>query len=203
MRRLESVLPWLPVVLAVSANSPYLDAAESGLASARAEILELLPRAGGPPAFASYDEWEAFAERLVRLGLADEHTRIWWDVRPHPQLGTLEVRMPDQPTRLEATRAIAALVHALVRAEPAAEPADRGLYAQNRWAALRFGRDAELVHPDGSRLAGVLELLDELGDSVGHDVVAPLRDLDQAGEQLRIGRSGGLDSVCRELVALT
>jgi carboxylate-amine ligase len=140
LARLEAVLPWLPLVLAISVNSPYVSARETGLASARAEILSLLPRSGAPPTFGSYGDWERFAERLVALGLADEYTRIWWDIRPHPRYGTLEIRMPDQPTALEATGAIAGLVHALVRAVEPDGPADRGAYAENRWAALRFGR---------------------------------------------------------------
>src|SRR5688500_9365522 len=116
MAALEAVLPWLPVLLAVSANSPYVAGRETGLASARAEILALLPRAGAPPVFSSYVHWEHYAERLVELGLADRWTRIWWDVRPHPDYGTLEIRMPDQPTRLEASVAFAALAQALVAA---------------------------------------------------------------------------------------
>ena len=200
---LEGVLPWLPLVLALSANSPYAAGRESGLASARAEILTLLPRAGAPPVFHSYSEWEAFAERLLSLGLADEYTRIWWDIRPHPRFGTLEVRMPDQPTSLDATAALAGLVYALVRSADAGPPADRGVYAENRWAASRFGRAAEFIHPDGERLVTVPALLDELADRLGAAVIEPLRDLDQAGEQLELGRREGLDAVCRRLVALT
>jgi glutamate---cysteine ligase / carboxylate-amine ligase len=203
MDALEAVLPWLPLVLALSANSPYVAGKETGLRSARAEILALLPRSAAPPIFASYAEWEAFAERLVSLGLADEITRIWWDVRPHPRFGTLEVRIADQPTRLEATAALAALVQAMVSALRSDRPADRGLYAQNRWAALRFGRDAELVHPDGSRLVSVPDLLAELGALVGGDTVSPLRDLAQAEEQLRIGRQEGLQALCETLAGLT
>jgi glutamate---cysteine ligase / carboxylate-amine ligase len=203
MAALESVLPWLPLVLALSANSPYVAGRETGLASARAEILALLPRSGAPPVFASYAEWEAFAERLLALGLADEYTRIWWDVRPHPRYGTLEIRMPDQPTRLEATAALSGLVHALVASSDGSGPADRGAYAENRWAALRFGREARLIHPDGDRLTAVPELLDEIGARLGAEVVAPLRPLDQAREQLALGRAEGLESLCRRLVSLT
>lgn len=203
MEALEAVLPWLPLVLAVSANSPYVAGRETGLASARAEILSLLPRSAAPPVFDSYAEWEAFAERLLALGLADEYTRIWWDVRPHPRFGTLEVRMPDQPTRLEDTAAMAGLVHALVRLSEAGPAADRGAYAENRWAASRFGREARLIHPDGTRLAAVPELLDELAGRVGAAAVDPVRELDQAGEQLRLGQNEGVDAVCGRLVELT
>jgi glutamate---cysteine ligase / carboxylate-amine ligase len=100
---LEGVLPWLPVVLALSANSPYLAGEENGMQSNRAEVLTQLPRSGAPPAFRSYEDWEAFVERFARLGIGADYTRFWWDVRPHPKFGTLEIRMPDQPTSLEVT----------------------------------------------------------------------------------------------------
>jgi glutamate---cysteine ligase / carboxylate-amine ligase len=199
MAAMEAVLPWLPLVLALSANSPYLGGRATGLCSARAEILALLPRSGAPPVFASYADWEAFVERLVALGLADEITRVWWDVRPHPRFGTLEVRIPDQPTRLETTASLALLVQAMVRELGADAPADRGIYEQNRWAALRFGEKAELVHPDGSRLVGIRELHGELVARVGVDAEPPA----QAAGQLATGRAEGLESLCRSLVALT
>ncbi|HSD28438.1 MAG TPA: YbdK family carboxylate-amine ligase [Vicinamibacteria bacterium] len=192
MGRLEAVLPWLPFVLALSANSPYAEGAETGLASTRAELLALLPRAGAPPAFAGYGEFVGFAELLVELGLADDLMRLWWDARPHPRLGTLEIRAPDQPTRLATTQALAEVCHALVaEADPDAEPADRGLYAQNRWAAARFGARSGLVHPETRRLVGPEELAGGLGG------------LDQAGEQLEIGRGEGLRALRERLVALT
>ena len=125
MGRLEAVLPLLPAVLALSANSPYADGEETGLASTRAELLQLLPRAGAPPAFRDYEEFLAFAELLVELGLADDLMRLWWDVRPHPRLGTLEIRAPDQPTRLADTAALAGLCHALVVAADPARGARR------------------------------------------------------------------------------
>jgi carboxylate-amine ligase len=205
MGRLEAVLPWLPALLAVSANSPYAGGEETGLASTRAELLALLPRSGAPPAFESYAAWSRFAEGLVRLGLADDLMRLWWDVRPHPRLGTLEVRVPDQPTRLADTAAFAALVHALVAAaDPGAPAADRGLYAQNRWAASRFGATAALIHPEEERLATPAELLAELLRGLGSaDLLGRLEGLDQAGAQLEIGRRDGLRSLCETLVALT
>jgi glutamate---cysteine ligase / carboxylate-amine ligase len=211
MVALEHVLPWLPVLLAVSANSPWLAGRETGLASNRAEILALLPRSGAPPIFDSYTEWERFAERLIRLGLADSYRRIWWDTRPHPAFGTLEVRMPDQPTAVETSAAFAAVVQALVSTAEPDEPADRGMYAENRWAAFRYGRRARLMHPDGTRLATVPELLAELLERVGPraeefgraDVLRPLVELDQATEQLELGRDEGLETLCRRLIELT
>ena len=217
LQALEGVLPWLPLVLALSANSPYLAGRETGLASNRAEILAQLPRAGAPPAFRSYAEWEGFVERLVRLGLIDDYRRLWWDIRPHPLFGTLEVRMPDQPTRLQLTAAFAALLQALsvvvlAGAKPRFDPAGRGVYQQNRWAALRHGPRAELVHPFRDRLVPVPELAAELVDLVGpvaadlgtRELLEPLlRGGCEGDEQLEIGRAHGLEALCAELVART
>ena len=160
--RLEAVLPWLPVVLALSANSPFVEGVATGMLSNRALVLAELPRAGAPPAFGSYDAWRDWVERLVRLGVIEDHTRVWWDVRPQPTFGTLEIRIADQPTALERTRLLAELVVSLVEGAPARDPVPRGDYLQNRWAAARFGLDAELIHPDGDRMTRARELAAEL-----------------------------------------
>ena len=157
---------WLPLVLALSANSPYLagERDRPGLARA-AEVLALLPRASRAAGLRLLRGVGVVVERFVRIGLADGYTRFWWDIRPHPRFGTLEVRAPDQPTAVELTAVFAALLQALcvtvLEGAPPA-PANRGDYAQNRWAALRFGPRAELIHPDGERLVGVEELTHEL-----------------------------------------
>jgi carboxylate-amine ligase len=215
MRALEGVLPWLPVVLALSANSPYLAGEETGLASKRAEVLALLPRATAPPVFTSYAEWEAFVERYVRLGLADGYTRFWWDARPHPSLGTLEIRSADQPTAPELSAAFAALLQALCATMvdgPPPAAANRGDYAQNRWAALRFGPRAELVHPKGDRLAKVPELLAELLELVEpavrelgtEELLSALTPSRCEGDrQLEIGRERGLEAVAADLAERT
>ena len=215
MNALEGVLPWLPVMLALSANSPFLGGEETGLLSNRAEVLAELPRAAAPPVFGSYAEWEAFVERFVRLKLADGYTRFWWDIRPHPRFGTLEIRAPDQPTALELTAALAALLQALcvtvLEGEPP-RPADRGDYAQNRWAALRFGPRAELIHPDGDRLVPVPELTYELLALIEPAVrdlgtvelirkLAPTRC--EADRQLEVGRADGLEAVVADVAART
>jgi glutamate---cysteine ligase / carboxylate-amine ligase len=202
---LEGVLQWLPLVLALSVNSPYLGGRETEHLSTRAAILAELPRSGAPPAFRSYDEWERWVERLVQLGVTADYTRIWWDVRPHPRFGTVEVRMPDQPTALERTAAFVELLRALVRdvlrqPPPAYEPERRGDYQQNRWAALRFGMDAELIHPDGTRAVPARELAAELHERLGLSSVAGGVE---AARQLEVGRAEGLAAVCADLVART
>jgi carboxylate-amine ligase len=170
-RCLDAIVPWLPVVLALSANSPWFGGELNGMASNRAPILAELPRAGVPPAFASYAEWETWVERLAELGAAEDYTRIWWDARPHPKLGTLEIRVPDQPTDVRLSTAFAALLQALCAAGldgalPVNERTlgDRGRadYVQNRWSASRFGPRAELLHPDGTSYRPASELGSEL-----------------------------------------
>jgi len=156
--RLEAVLGWLPAVLALSCNSPFVDGVETGMLSNRAAILAELPRGGPPPAFPSFAEWQAWVDRLVELGVLADYTRLWWDARPHPRLGTLEVRIADQPTSLERVALVVGAIRDLVERVPS-RPTPRGDYLQNRWAAARFGVDARLIHPDGSRLATVAELL--------------------------------------------
>jgi carboxylate-amine ligase len=211
---LEGILPWLPLVLALSVNSPYLAGVETGLLSNRAVALAELPRSGAPPAFRSYEEWEAWVERLVRIGVAADYTRVWWDVRPHPRLGTLELRIPDQPTALERSGALVALVQALVATVLAAaprafEPERRGDYQQNRWSALRFGMGAELIHPDGGRMVAADELRDELlalaGPAAQELGVVHLLALGEpeAERQLAIGRAQGLQAVCADLAGRT
>ncbi len=200
-RVLETILPWLPLVLALSANSPYLAGEETGMLSIRAEVLGYLPRAGAPPPVRSYAEWEAFIERMVATGLARTYTSFWWDVRPHPQFGTLEIRAPDQPTSLERTRAFVRLLRDLcawaLDAPPRAhDPAERGVYQQNRWAASRFGPHGKLIHPDRAQALPVPELLAELPvDPSGFD-----GESCEADRQLEVGRAEGLDAVSADLV---
>ena len=215
MQALEGVLAWLPLFLALSANSPFLGGEETGLASSRAAVLAELPRAAAPPYFASYAEWEAFVERFVELGLADGYTRFWWDVRPHPRFGTLEIRVPDQPTSVELTGAFVGLLQALSKTiveGPPPKPAQRGDYAQNRWAALRFGPRAELIHPDGDRVVPVPDLAYELLALIEPAVrelgsVEQLRVLDprrcEGDRQLEIARAESLEAVCADVAERT
>jgi carboxylate-amine ligase len=200
-RVMETILPWLPLVLALSANSPYFEGRETGMLSIRAEVLGLLPRNGAPPAFRDYAEWERFIERMAATGLANDYTSFWWDVRPHPRFGTLEVRSPDQATSIERTGSLVALVHALcawaIESPPRPfDPGERGVYEQNRWAASRFGPHGQLIHPDRDEALAVAALARELP--------VPLHGLDpdacEADRQLEIGRAKGLTAVCADLV---
>jgi glutamate---cysteine ligase / carboxylate-amine ligase len=196
MRTLETILPWMPLVLALSANSPYLAGRAPGLASNRAEVLAQLPRSGAPPVFESYAVWEDWVERFIATGVMKDYTQLWWDVRPHPRFGTLEIRMPDQPTGIERTAGFIDLLRNLCEwalANPSPEPADRGIYQQNRWAAARSGADAELIH-DG-RLVSVRELHAQLPVESSLDPA-----FSEASLQLR---HGDATAACADIVART
>jgi carboxylate-amine ligase len=214
IRALEWILPWLPVVLALSASSPYLDGEPTGYRSTRAELLAQLPRAGVPPKIGSFAEWEAMVARLASLGVVPDATRYWWDVRPHQDFGTLELRMADQQSDVRRTVAIAALVqalvaHALLQSPRKEKPGDRVLLRQNRYDAALRGLDAELVHPEEERVVPARELALELVELVrpsarellSEELIAPLESLDdQAAAQLALGQRDGLAALCADLV---
>jgi glutamate---cysteine ligase / carboxylate-amine ligase len=199
-RVLETILPWLPLVLAVAANSPYFEGRDTKMLSIRAEVLGFLPRHGAPPAFRSYADWERFIERMAATGVVRDYTSFWWDVRLHPRFGTLEVRAPDQCTSVQRTGTVVRLVHDLcawaLEAPPREfDPAARGVYDQNRWAASRFGPHGKLIHPDRDEALAVPELLRELPVETELDGLGC-----EADRQLEVGRADGLEAVCADLV---
>jgi len=156
-------------------------------------VLAELPRAGAPPAFESFAAWEEWVERMTALGVIEDYTRVWWDVRPNPRFGTLELRIADQPTALERTELLLELLVGLVARVPHREvdASARGDYLQNRWAAARHGLDAQLIHPDGDRLVAARDLAAEL---LGAEPPAP-----EALHQLEVG----IDEVAADLVERT
>jgi glutamate---cysteine ligase / carboxylate-amine ligase len=143
---------WLPELLALSANSPFWQGRDTGLASTRIKVFDPFPRSGLPPTFASFADFEALVERGIKTGSFPDYTYIWWDLRPHPRLGTLEVRICDAQTRIDSVAAIVALVQSL--AATLAERYGRDgslpiqpitLVAENKWRAARYGLDADLI----------------------------------------------------------
>ena len=146
----------LAVLLALSASSPFWRAAATGLASTRMPIFRQFPRVGIPP---HYEDWEDYARSLrfmMDSGVLDDPTFLWYDVRPHPQLGTVEVRVFDSQTRLEHTVALAALVQAMVK--ELCEHFEAGgrlstypwqMLDENKWLAARHGLQGELVDLPG------------------------------------------------------
>jgi carboxylate-amine ligase len=148
----DGVRDYLPELLALSANSPFWQGRPTGLASTRAHILEDLPRTGLPPALASFANFEQLVERGVRAGCFPDYTHIWWDIRPHPHYGTIEVRICDAQTRVENISAMAALIQSLVATLGSAfecgeipRTSPDILLEENRWRAARDGLEAQLI----------------------------------------------------------
>ncbi len=135
-----------PLLLALSANSPFWQNFDTGFESCRVKIFETFPRAGLPPAFPDWEAFEKYVDLMVRSGAMDDYTYCWWDVRPHPNIGTIELRILDSQTNLKYTTALTALTqcvvaHALEESEPRG-PYNRDLAEENRWRASRHGMDA-------------------------------------------------------------
>ena len=135
-----------PLLLALSANSPFWQDFDTGFESCRVKIFETFPRAGLPPAFPDWEAFEGYVDLMVRSGAMDDYTYCWWDVRPHPNIGTIELRILDSQTNLKYTTALTALTQCIV-ARALEEPEPRGPYnrdlaEENRWRASRYGMDA-------------------------------------------------------------
>ncbi len=149
----DRLRPVLPLLLAVSANSPFLDGRDSGLHSARTQIFtKSFPRCGVPDAFGTWDAFAQYIEFLVRTRSIVEYTQVWWSVRPHFAFGTVEVRICDAQSTAPESEAIAALIVACVAqaaldvdAGVPFEDPPRRLIEENLWRAVRSGLDGELI----------------------------------------------------------
>jgi len=160
---------WIPELLALSASSPFWHGRDTGLSSARSVIFQGMPRSGLPPAFASFEEWELAMDRMVKAGFVEDYTYVWWDLRPHPRLGTIELRACDAQSRVESVGAIAALTQSL--AALLADRHDRGeqlpvhpvtLVSENKWLAARHGLSTDLVDLEHDTVRPAREALLEL-----------------------------------------
>jgi carboxylate-amine ligase len=156
VRACDRLRPVLPLLLAVSANSPYLDARDSGLHSARSQAFtKSFPRCGIPDAFGSWEAYREYVDFLIRTDSIVEYTQVWWSIRPHLDFGTVEVRICDAQTSAPESEALAALIVACVgqalrdldERVPFADP-PRRLVEENFWRAIRFGLDGMLIDLD-------------------------------------------------------
>ncbi len=141
----------LPLLLALSANSPFLRGRETGLASSRTPLFQAFPRVGIPRRFDSYDDWVGAIAPIVESGAVPESTFFWWDVRLQPRLGTVEIRVMDAQTSMDDIAALVALTRALAYAEATDRVAPERLVCapevldENRFLAARDGMNAEFV----------------------------------------------------------
>ena len=199
----------LPLLLALSANSPYWQGRDTGLASARTPLFQAFPRVGIPRPFRGYRAWADAIDLLLRTDTLPDATYIWWDVRPQPRFGTIEVRIMDAQSRLDRIGPLVALVQALARLEaterghasPVAVEAQE-ILDENRFLATRDGVDARFVDPvletrvaARDVLAGLLEVCAPhaaaLGCSGELAVVASLVDDPADARQRRLAEERG------------
>ena len=149
---INGLLPELGPLLALSASSPFWRGEPTGLHSSRQMVFAAFPRSGPPPRFRDYADYASVVGQLERTGCVADYTQIWWDIRPHPRLGTIEIRICDAVTRVEHAVAIAAYCQAFVK--QLSEKIDRGeeipayhriLTTENKWLAGRYGLDAPVM----------------------------------------------------------
>jgi glutamate---cysteine ligase / carboxylate-amine ligase len=198
VRVCDRLRPVLPMLLAISANSPYVDGIDSGLHTARTQTFtKSFPRCGVPDVFGSWRAWADYVELLVRTGSIVEFTQLWWSVRPHHDFGTVEVRICDAQTTAQEADQLAALIVACVRR--AAEEVDAGetppdlpgrLIEENVWRAIRHGLDGMLLDLTAPRIEPypAAEALDRLRAWTGADVTVP--ELNGAQRQRRMIDAG-------------
>jgi glutamate---cysteine ligase / carboxylate-amine ligase len=149
---LSGMLVHLPQLLALSASSPFWRGEPTGLASTRQLVFAAFPRSGPPPRFRDYADYARVVGQLERSGCIADYTHIWWDIRPHPRLGTIEVRICDAVTRIEDSIAIAAFCQALVKHYCELYESGEGipsyhriLTSENKWLAARHGLEAPIM----------------------------------------------------------
>jgi carboxylate-amine ligase len=160
---------FLPHLLALSTSSPFWHGRETGLKSYRTIILGNLPRAGIPPSFSSWSEYQHFLDTLIRTRCIDEPTKIWWDIRPNPKYPTLEFRASDICTRVDEVICIAALQLAIVAKLVKLRQANvqwreyrRNLLTENKWRAARYGIHGNLIDFGKQKEAPLRELVLEM-----------------------------------------
>jgi carboxylate-amine ligase len=205
----------LPLLQALAANSPFWHAQDSGLASARAQVFRGFPRSEIPPAFASFDDYAERVGALAAAGDFPDYTFLWWDIRPHPILGTVEVRALDSQSSLHSITGIAALVHSLARwaAEQHGPWESRDVLMESSFRAARDGLAATLWHDGQLRpaldvaratLALARPYARELGSEAAlEEVERVLADGNGATRQRASFARGGLPAVLGDLAEET
>ena len=216
----ERILRHLPLLLALSSNSPFWEGRRTGLHSNRSKVMEGLPTAGLPHRVRNWSEYVWLINHLVDTGFINTIREIWWDVRPHHSFGTVEIRVCDMPANLDAALSLAGMVQCLVHA--ISKQIDEGTFQseyhpmmvqQNKWRATRFGADAKLVNSDDYQQYTVkdrVELLVEklLPTASELDCVTELQSVsalaDNTGTQQQLAiyeRTGDLRQVVHEMLA--
>jgi glutamate---cysteine ligase / carboxylate-amine ligase len=144
IRAVAALSRHVPLFVALSANSPFWNSADTRLASVRTKVFGLMPRSSLPPAFRAWEDFEGYVDALVAAGSIPDYSLCWWDVRPHPRLGTVELRAPDMQTEAHRSASLAALAQCIVATAHQHPPEDPLFTEENKWRATRYGLDARL-----------------------------------------------------------
>ncbi|GAA1686367.1 glutamate--cysteine ligase [Fodinicola feengrottensis] len=194
----NALTQYIPHFLALSASSPYWQGKDTGLASARSKVFEGLPTAGLPYQLSGWDQFEAYMETLISTQTIQTIREVWWDIRPHPNFGTVELRICDGLATFDEIVGIAALAQCLV--ERFDRELDRGytlplpkrwVVEENKWRAARYGLDAEIIADDKGTVVplkqAISDLLEDLTPVARRlDCVAELSTVDRI---LKVGAS--------------
>jgi carboxylate-amine ligase len=201
IRLLNRLRAHLPLLLAVSANSPFWRGLPTGFASTRTTLFDAFPRSGLPRRFRDYGDWVATVERLLCSRAIPDPSFLWWDVRLQPRYGTVEIRIMDGQSCVEDVTALAALVQALASVELdrgddlEPEPRTTELIEENRFLAARDGMAALLIDlRSGERVPAAEQLERVLGDCRPH-----ARRLGCGRELASVGRLAGMNGAVRQL----
>jgi carboxylate-amine ligase len=162
IRMMNAMLPYLPHLLALTAASPFWEGADTGLADARVTVFESMPTAGVPPTFECFEDFECAYDALIHTGSIRSIKDLWWDVRPQPQLGTLELRICDTPHTLSEVTAVVAFAHCLavwldqrrLTGDLPVMPSTLWI-RHNKWRVARHGLEAEIILDDGRSVSPV------------------------------------------------
>ena len=144
IRAVAALSRHVPLFIALSANSPFWGGTDTRLSSVRTKIFGLVPRSGLPPYFRFWKDFEGYVDALVRAGSIPDYSWCWWDARPHPKLGTVELRALDAQTEPARTASLAALAQCIVATAERRHPEDPLLTEENKWLATRYGLEARL-----------------------------------------------------------
>ncbi len=192
----NELLRHLPLFLILSSSSPFLEGDDTGLASTRSKVFESLPTAGLPPKLNDWADFEAFMTTLIASGCIESVRDVWWDVRPHPNFGTVELRMCDATSTLREAQAVAALGQTLVAhlidqidGGTLGPPPREWAVRENRWLAARHGVDAQLIIDDEGTRRPAGELLADLVVELG-PTAARLGTADDLADALRLWAIG-------------
>lgn len=217
----NSLRSFLPEIAAIAANSPFLEGEDTGLSSVRPKLIGSLPRTGVPPAFSSWESFVGFVDWGRAGALFPDASFLWWDLRPHPAHGTIELRAADCQTDVEDTAAVAAFVHCLAvwlsGRFDASEPLpvhDSHRISENAWRALRYGVNGELVDlqtgerdATRTRIARLVDRLEPVAASIGcSDELAGVRVLlagNGADRQRYVAAREGMSGLASWLVRET